>query len=58
MKQQPRLNYKRKLYSAHMKGLEYPAWVMEEAVLWTLQNTYYIRPYYKRNRVKAALPNT
>ena len=26
---------------------KYPAWVIGEAVLWTLQDTYYIRPYYQ-----------
>ena len=31
--QQSRLNYKRRVYSAHMKGTsEYPAWVIGEAV--------------------------
>ena len=31
--QQPRLNHKRGVYSAHKKGhLKYPAWTMEEAV--------------------------
>ena len=31
--QQPKLNYKRRVYSAHMKAhLEYPAWVIGKAV--------------------------
>ncbi|KAF6114553.1 hypothetical protein HJG60_010527 [Phyllostomus discolor] len=42
--QQPRLNYKRRVYSAHTKG---SSQVTGEAVPWTLQGTCFIRPHYK-----------
>ena len=42
--QQSRLNYKRRVYSAHTKGTFS---VIGEAVPLTLQNTYYIRPPYQ-----------
>ena len=35
--------------TAHIK---YPAWVIEEAVRWTLQDTYYIRPHYQGRESK------
>ena len=32
--------------------LKYPAWVIGEAVLLTLQDTYYIRPHYQDTESK------
>ena len=31
---------------------KYPAWVIGEAVPWTLQDTYYIRPRYQDTESK------
>ena len=46
--QQPRLNYKRRVYSVHTEGnLKYTAWLKEEAVPLDSEDTYYIRPYYQ-----------
>ena len=47
--QQPRLNYKRRVYSAHRKGT---AWVIREAVPLILQDTYYIRTHYQDTESK------
>ena len=48
--QQPRINYKRRVYSAHTKGVpQVPSLGDRGGCLcdWTLQDTYYIRPHYQ-----------
>ena len=46
--QQPRLNYKRRVYSAHAKGTpRVPSFGDGRLCHWTLQDTYYIRPHYQ-----------
>ena len=43
--QQPRLNYKRGCTQPSWKAhLQYPTWVIGEAVHWTPHDTYYIKP--------------
>ena len=45
--QQPRLNYKRRVYSTHRKGaLRVPS-LGVRGCHWALQDTYYIRPHYQ-----------
>ena len=46
--QQSRLNYNRKVYTAHTRMyLECSAWVIRKLFHWTLQNTYSIKPLYQ-----------
>ena len=47
--QQPRPNYKRRVYSAHMKD------ILQVPILgdrWTLKDTYYIRTHYQGTESK------
>ena len=52
--QQPRLNYKRRGYIAHTKGVPWIPSLGDRGGLchWTLQDTYYIRSYYQVTKSK------
>ena len=51
--QQPRLNYKRRVYLAHMKGIPGVLSVGDRGDChWTLQDTYNIRQYYQDTESK------
>ena len=52
--QQPRLNYKRRIYSAHTEGTPSVPSLGDRGGCchWTLQDTYYIRPHYQDTESK------
>ena len=55
--QQPRLNYKRRVYLAHMKGIPGVLSVGDRGDChWTLQDTYNIRQYYQDTESKQLYP--